>query len=72
MSSYESYADKWDVVKLTHTPVSREEQEREEALADVTDLLFSLARAIHRVGTNWTWSQPAMRLLPSSPSALSP
>ncbi len=37
---------KWDVVKLTHTPMSKEEEQaREEALAEVTDPLFLLARA---------------------------
>ncbi|KAM5537103.1 hypothetical protein V8D89_009249 [Ganoderma adspersum] len=46
VNTYESYGDKWDVVKLTHTPMSKEEeQEREEALAEVTDPLFPLARA---------------------------
>ncbi|PIL33234.1 hypothetical protein GSI_04684 [Ganoderma sinense ZZ0214-1] len=46
VNTYESYGDKWDIVKLTHTPMSKEEeQEREEALAEVTDPLFPLARA---------------------------
>ena len=46
MQTYGSYGDKWDVVKLTHTPMSKEEeQEREEALAEVVDPLFPLARA---------------------------
>ncbi|EJF59351.1 hypothetical protein DICSQDRAFT_162524 [Dichomitus squalens LYAD-421 SS1] len=46
VNTYESYGDKWDVVKLTHVPMSKEEeQEREEALAEVIDPLFPLARA---------------------------
>lgn len=46
VQTYESYGDKWDVVKLTHVPMSKEEeQEREEALAEVIDPLFPLARA---------------------------
>ncbi|KAI0333904.1 RNA polymerase II-associated [Cubamyces sp. BRFM 1775] len=45
VNTYESYGDKWDVVRLTHTPMSTEEaQEREEALAEVVDPLFPLAR----------------------------
>ncbi|KAH9893329.1 RNA polymerase II-associated [Cubamyces lactineus] len=45
VNTYESYGDKWDVVRLTHTPMSAEEaQEREEALAEVVDPLFPLAR----------------------------
>ncbi|RDX54366.1 RNA polymerase II-associated [Lentinus brumalis] len=46
VNTYESYGDKWDVVKLRHVPMSREEeQEREEALAEVVDPLFPLSRA---------------------------
>ncbi|KAI0716029.1 RNA polymerase II-associated [Cerioporus squamosus] len=46
VNTYESYGDKWDVVKLRHIPMSREEeQEREEALAEVVDPLFPLSRA---------------------------
>ncbi|KAI0352089.1 RNA polymerase II-associated [Trametes cingulata] len=45
VNTYESYGDKWDVIKLTHTPMSAEEaQEREEALAEVVDPSFPLAR----------------------------
>ncbi|KAI0642319.1 RNA polymerase II-associated [Trametes meyenii] len=45
VNTYESYGDKWDVIKLTHTPMSAEEaQEREDALAEVIDPLFPLAR----------------------------
>ncbi|KAH9852165.1 RNA polymerase II-associated [Lenzites betulinus] len=45
VNTYEAYGDKWDVVKLTHTPMSAEEaQEREDALSEVVDPLFPLAR----------------------------
>ncbi|EIW58426.1 uncharacterized protein TRAVEDRAFT_167944 [Trametes versicolor FP-101664 SS1] len=45
VNTYEAYGDKWDVVKLTHTPMSAEEaQEREDALAEVVDPMFPLAR----------------------------
>lgn len=45
VQTYEAYGDKWDVVKLTHTPMSAEEaQEREDALAEVVDPMFPLAR----------------------------
>ncbi|KAI0741362.1 RNA polymerase II-associated [Daedaleopsis nitida] len=46
VNTYESYGDKWDIVKLTHTPMSKEEeQEREEALAEVIDPLYAFSRA---------------------------
>lgn len=39
--AYEQYEDKWDVIKVTHVPMSQEEEdEREEALAEVMDPLF--------------------------------
>ncbi|KAI8985739.1 RNA polymerase II-associated [Trametes punicea] len=45
VNTYESYGDKWDVIRLTHTPMSMEEaQEREEALAEVVDPQFPLSR----------------------------
>ncbi|OJT12440.1 RNA polymerase II-associated protein 1 -like protein [Trametes pubescens] len=45
VNTYEAYGDKWDVVKLTHTPMSAEEaQERGDALAEVVDPMFPLAR----------------------------
>lgn len=44
--SYEAYVDKWDVVKVTHVPMSKEEEdEREEALAEVMDPMYLLNRA---------------------------
>ncbi|KAE9392324.1 hypothetical protein BT96DRAFT_924805 [Gymnopus androsaceus JB14] len=40
-NAYEQYEDKWDVIKVTHVPMSQEEEEeREEALAEVVDPLF--------------------------------
>lgn len=46
IQTYESYGDKWDIVKLTHEIMTKEEeQEREEALAEVVDPLYLLARA---------------------------
>ncbi|KIK61655.1 hypothetical protein GYMLUDRAFT_58718 [Collybiopsis luxurians FD-317 M1] len=40
-NAYEQYDDKWDVIKVTHVPMSQEEEEeREEALAEVMDPLF--------------------------------
>ncbi|KAI0793721.1 RNA polymerase II-associated [Fomes fomentarius] len=46
VNTYESYGDRWDVVRLTHELMTKEEeQEREEALAEVVDPLYLLARA---------------------------
>ncbi|CDO68390.1 hypothetical protein BN946_scf184815.g37 [Trametes cinnabarina] len=46
VNTYESYGDKWDVIRLTHTPMSAEEaQEREDALAEVVDPHYPLSRA---------------------------
>jgi len=46
VNSYEAYVDKWDVVKVTHVPMSKEEEdEREEALAEVNDPMYLLNRA---------------------------
>ena len=43
--AYESYHDKWDIIKITHCPMSREEEaEREEALAEVMDPMYLLNR----------------------------
>ncbi|KAF5377783.1 hypothetical protein D9757_008079 [Collybiopsis confluens] len=40
-NAYEQYDDKWDVIKVTHVPMSQEEEvERAEALAEVMDPLF--------------------------------
>lgn len=36
-----AYTDKWDVINLSHAPLSSEEaEEREEALAEVMDPMF--------------------------------
>lgn len=44
--SYQAYQDKWDVVKVTHVPMStEEEEERAEALAEVMDPMYLLNRA---------------------------
>lgn len=41
----ETYADKWQVVHISHVPMSKEElDEREELLAEVTDPGFLLSR----------------------------
>ncbi|TCD69476.1 hypothetical protein EIP91_007602 [Steccherinum ochraceum] len=46
VNSYQAYGDKWDVVKVTHVPMSKEEEdEREEALAEVNDPMYLLNRA---------------------------
>ncbi|KAI9062578.1 RNA polymerase II-associated [Trametes sanguinea] len=46
VNTYESYGDKWDIIRLTHTPMSAEElQEREDALAEVVDPQYPLPRA---------------------------
>ncbi|KAL6308280.1 RNA polymerase II-associated [Sparassis latifolia] len=45
VNSYEAYLDKWDVVKVTHAPMSKEElDEREDALAEVMDPMYLLSR----------------------------
>ncbi|KAI0070806.1 hypothetical protein K474DRAFT_1687312 [Panus rudis PR-1116 ss-1] len=41
----EAYLDKWDIVKVTHVPMSKEEEdEREDALAEVNDPMYLLGR----------------------------
>lgn len=43
--THQAYHDKWDVVKVTHVPMSKEEEdEREEALAEVLDPMYLLTR----------------------------
>ncbi|KAH8103869.1 RNA polymerase II-associated [Cristinia sonorae] len=45
VNSYQAYVDKWDIVKVTHVPMSKEEEdEREEALAEVMDPMYLLNR----------------------------
>ncbi|KAG6856220.1 hypothetical protein H0H87_006371 [Tephrocybe sp. NHM501043] len=42
---YEQYDDKWEVIRVTHSEMSKEEEEeREEALAEVADPMFLMAR----------------------------
>jgi RNA polymerase II-associated factor 1 len=42
---YEQYEDKWEVIRVTHAAMSKEEEdEREEALAEVADPMFLMAR----------------------------
>ncbi|KAK2463597.1 hypothetical protein APHAL10511_004348 [Amanita phalloides] len=44
-NQYEQYEDKWEVIRVSHTIMSKEEEEeREEALAEVTDPLYLLGR----------------------------
>jgi RNA polymerase II-associated factor 1 len=38
---HEAYQDKWEIIKVTHVPMSKdEEDERAEALAEVMDPMF--------------------------------
>ena len=42
---YDQYEDKWEVIRLLHQSMSKEEEEeREEALAEVVDPMFLMAR----------------------------
>ncbi|KAG6821221.1 hypothetical protein H0H93_004043 [Arthromyces matolae] len=42
---YEQYEDKWEVIRLKHSEMSKEEEEeREEGLAEVVDPMFLMAR----------------------------
>ncbi|KIK08908.1 hypothetical protein K443DRAFT_671960 [Laccaria amethystina LaAM-08-1] len=44
-NAYDQYEDKWEVIRLLHQPMSKEEEEeREEALAEVVDPMFLMAR----------------------------
>jgi len=43
VNAHEAYQDKWEIIKVTHLPMSKEEEEeREEALAEVMDPMFLL------------------------------
>ncbi|KAF9563912.1 RNA polymerase II-associated protein [Agrocybe pediades] len=43
---YDQYEDKWEVIRLLHAPMSKEEEEeREEALAEVADPMYMFMRA---------------------------
>ncbi|KAF8906198.1 RNA polymerase II-associated protein [Gymnopilus junonius] len=45
VNAYDQYEDKWEVIRMLHAPMSKEEEdEREEALAEVADPTFSLMR----------------------------
>jgi len=42
---YEQYEDKWEIIRVNHAPMSQEEEdEREEALAEVADPMFLMVR----------------------------
>ncbi|KAG6908957.1 hypothetical protein DXG01_002563 [Tephrocybe rancida] len=42
---YEQYDDKWEIIRVTHLEMSKEEEdEREEALAEVVDPMFLMVR----------------------------
>ncbi|KAF8159557.1 RNA polymerase II-associated protein [Crassisporium funariophilum] len=44
--AYEQYEDKWEIIRVLHAPMSKEEDdEREEALAEVADPMFLMMRA---------------------------
>ena len=44
--AYDEYEDKWEIIRVLHAPMSKEEEdEREEALAEVVDPMFLLNRA---------------------------
>jgi len=46
VNAHEAYQDKWEIIKVTHVPMSKdEEDEREEALAEVMDPMFLLPAA---------------------------
>ncbi|KAF5336720.1 hypothetical protein D9758_015083 [Tetrapyrgos nigripes] len=43
VNQYEEYEDKWELIRLTHTSMSKEEEdEREDALAEVMDPMYML------------------------------
>jgi RNA polymerase II-associated factor 1 len=45
LQQYDQYEDKWEVIRVSHTIMSKEEEEeREEALAEVTDPLYLIGR----------------------------
>ncbi|KAF5383624.1 hypothetical protein D9615_003557 [Tricholomella constricta] len=44
-NAYEQYEDKWEIIRVTHAEMSKEEEdEREEALAEVADPMFLMVR----------------------------
>ncbi|KDR80632.1 hypothetical protein GALMADRAFT_240977 [Galerina marginata CBS 339.88] len=45
VNAYDQYEDKWEIIRVLHAPMSKEEEdEREEALAEVADPMFLLMR----------------------------
>ncbi|KAF8889308.1 RNA polymerase II-associated [Infundibulicybe gibba] len=45
VNAYEQYEDKWEIIRVSHATMSKEEEdEREEALAEVADPTYLLAR----------------------------
>jgi RNA polymerase II-associated factor 1 len=42
---HEQYQDKWEIIRVSNLAISKEEEEeREEALAEVVDPMFLMAR----------------------------
>jgi RNA polymerase II-associated factor 1 len=42
---HEQYQDKWEIIRVSHSAMSKEEEdEREEALAEVVDPMFLMVR----------------------------
>lgn len=42
---HEQYEDKWEMIRVTHAEMSKEDDdEREEALAEVSDPMYLMAR----------------------------
>ncbi|ESK97873.1 rna polymerase ii-associated protein [Moniliophthora roreri MCA 2997] len=48
---YEQYEDKWEIMRVTHAPMSKEEEdERDEALAEVNDPLYLMRADVDAEG----------------------
>ncbi|EEB98464.1 hypothetical protein MPER_02017, partial [Moniliophthora perniciosa FA553] len=48
---YEQYEDKWEIMRVTHAPMSKEEEdERDEALAEVNDPLYLMRTDVDAEG----------------------
>ena len=46
-----TYEDKWEIMRVTHAPMSQEEEEeRDEALAEVVDPLFLMRGEVDAEG----------------------
>ncbi|KAF8659869.1 hypothetical protein AX16_001753 [Volvariella volvacea WC 439] len=51
INAYDQYDDKWEVIHMTHAPLSQEEEEeRQEALAEVVDPLYLIGRDVDADG----------------------